>query len=66
VQTTPKKTLVFSCVRDEWGRPLAEVRSVEELSMDWVGLGWVGSGWVEIFQFIVGWVRSTTANVLKI
>jgi len=23
----------------------------------WVGLGGVGSGWVEIFQFLVGWVR---------
>jgi len=23
----------------------------------WVGLGWVGSGWVEIFQFLVRWVR---------
>jgi len=30
------------------------------------GLGWVGSGWIEIFQFLVGWVGSTTAKVLKI
>jgi len=34
--------------------------------LDWVGLGWVGLGWVEIFQFLVGWVGSTTAKVLKI
>ena len=26
---------------------------------------WVGSGWVEIFQFLVGWVGSTIAKVLK-
>jgi len=25
-----------------------------------------GLGWVEIFQFLVGWVGSTTAKVLKI
>jgi len=34
------------------------------------GLGWpmglVGLGWVEIFQFLVGWVGSTIAKVLKI
>ena len=30
------------------------------------GLGWVGLGWVEIFQFLVGWVGSTIAEVLKI
>jgi len=29
----------------------------------WVGLDWVG--WVEIFQFLVGWVGSTIAKVLK-
>ena len=30
----------------------------------WVGLGW--SGWVEIFfQFLVGWVGSTTAKIAK-
>jgi len=34
--------------------------------MDWVGLGWVRLGWVEIFQFLVGWVGSTTTKVLKI
>jgi len=38
-------------------------------SCPWVGLthglGWVGPGWVEIFQFLVGWVGSTTAKVLK-
>jgi len=37
---------------------------VAELSMGWVdpwvGLVWVGSDWVEIFQFLVGWVGSTT------
>jgi len=32
----------------------------------WVGLGWFGLGWVEIFQFLVGWVGSTTAKVLKV
>jgi len=31
----------------------------------WVGLSWVGSGGVEIFQFLVGWVGSTIAKVLK-
>jgi len=35
------------------------------LPMGWVGLGLVGSGWIEIFQFLVGWVRSTTGKVLK-
>jgi len=39
-------------------------------SCPWVGLthglGCIGSGWVEIFQFLVGWVGSTTAKVLKI
>ena len=34
--------------------------------MGWVGLGCVGSGWVEIFQFLVDWVGSTIAKVLKI
>jgi len=34
--------------------------------MGWIGLGWIGSGWVKIFQFLVGWVGSTIANVLKI
>jgi len=33
--------------------------------MGWVGLGWFGLGWVEIFLFLVGWVGSTTAKVLK-
>ena len=28
------------------------------------GLGWVGSAWVEIFQFLVGSVGSTKAEVL--
>ena len=36
-----------------------------ELSMGWVD-PWVGLGWVEIFQFLVGSVGSTTAKVLKI
>jgi len=36
-----------------------------ELSMGWVDT-WVGLGWVEIFQFLVGWVGSTTEKVLKI
>ena len=31
----------------------------------WVGLGWVGSNFVDIFQFLVGWVGSTIAKVLK-
>ena len=35
-----------------------------ELSMGWVD-PWVGLGWFEIFQFLVGWVGSTTENVLK-
>jgi len=26
---------------------------------------WVGLGWVEIVKFLVGWVGSTTAKVLK-
>jgi len=39
--------------------------SGKELSMGWVD-PWVGLGWVEIFQFLVGWVGSTTAKVLKI
>jgi len=26
---------------------------------------WVGLGWIEIFHFLVGWVGSTTAEVLK-
>ena len=30
----------------------------------WVGLTH-GSGWVEIFQFLVGWVGSTIAKMLK-
>ena len=34
-------------------------------SRPWVGLTH-GSGWVEIFQFLVGWVGSTTEKVLKI
>ena len=34
-------------------------------SCPWVGLTH-GSGWVEIFQFLVGWVGSITAKVLKI
>jgi len=38
-------------------------------SCPWVGLthglGEIGSGWVEIFQFLVGWVGSTIAKVLK-
>jgi len=33
-------------------------------------MGWVdprvGLGWVEIFQFLVGWVGSTTVKVLKL
>jgi len=33
--------------------------------MGWVGLGWVGLGRY-FFQFLVGWVGSTTAKVLKI
>ena len=35
-----------------------------KLSMGWVD-PWVGSGWVDIFQFLVGWVGSTMAKVLK-
>jgi len=39
-------------------------------SCPWFGLthwlGWIGLGWVEIFQFLVGWVGSTTPKVLKI
>ena len=34
-------------------------------SCPWVGLTH-GLGWVEIFQFLMGWVGSTTAKVLKI
>ena len=34
-------------------------------SCPWIGLTH-GLGWVEIFQFLVGWVGSTTAKVLKI
>jgi len=50
---------------------MAKLQAVSaELSIGWVdpwvGLGWVGSGWVEIFQFLVGWVGSTIAEVLKI
>jgi len=33
--------------------------------MGWVD-PWVGLSWVEIFQFLVGWVGSTIAKVLKI
>ena len=29
------------------------------------GLGCVRLGWVEIFQFLVGWIESTIAEVLK-
>ena len=29
------------------------------------GLGCVRLGWVEIFQFLVGWIGSTIAEVLK-
>ena len=29
-------------------------------------MGWVGLGRVDIFQFLVGWVGSTIAKVLKI
>ena len=53
--------------------PLVSERQCQrgtELSMGWVdpwvGFGSVGSGWVEIFQFLVGWVGSTSAKVLKI
>ena len=35
-----------------------------ELSVGWVD-PCVGSGWVEIFQFLAGWVGSTTAKVVK-
>jgi len=38
---------------------------IPELSMGWVD-PWVELGWVEIFQFLVGWVGSTTAKLLKI
>jgi len=42
--------------------------SILELYMGWVdprvGLGWMG--WVEIFQFLLGWVGSTIAKVVKI
>ena len=34
-------------------------------SCPWVGLTH-GLGWVEIFQFLVGWVGSTTEKVVKI
>ena len=34
-------------------------------SCSWVGLTY-GLGWVEIFQFLLGWVGSTVAKVLKI
>jgi len=44
---------------------MAESYIRAELSMGWVD-PWVGLGWVEIFQFLVGWVGSTTAKVLKI
>jgi len=36
-----------------------------ELSMGWVD-PWVGLGRVEIFQFLVGWIGSTAAKVLKL
>ena len=32
--------------------------------MGWVD-PWVGLGWVEIFQFLVGWVGSIIAKILK-
>jgi len=41
------------------------VDATAELSMGWVDSS-VGLGWVEIFQFLVGWVGSTIAKVLKI
>jgi len=38
---------------------------ITELSMGWVGpcMGWIGLG--QDFQFLVGWVGSTIAKVLK-
>ena len=36
-----------------------------ELSMGWLDPR-IGSGWVEIFQFLVDWVGSTIAEVLKL
>jgi len=52
------------------GESVEQQQGATELSMGWVdpwvGLGWFGLGRVEIFQFLVGWVGSTTAKVLKI
>ena len=38
---------------------------ITELSMGWFGpcMGWIGLG--QDFQFLVGWVGSTIAKVLK-
>jgi len=35
-----------------------------QCSMGWIG-PWVGLGWVEFFQFLVSWVGSSTAKVVK-
>jgi len=36
----------------------------QELSMGWID-PWVGLGWVEFFQYLVGWVGSSIAKVVK-
>jgi len=44
-----------------------ENKNYKPLSASELSMGWVthGLGWVEIFQFLVGWVGSTIAKVLK-
>ena len=45
-------------------------RGNKNQSCPWVGLThglvWIGLRWVEIFQFLVGWIGSTEAKLLKI
>jgi len=45
---------------------LAAARRTASASTMHQSCPWVGLVWVEIFQFLVGWVGSTTAKVLKI
>ena len=59
----------MSCIPRENGRSNNSASEngnskLSELSMGWVDPR-VWLGWVEIFQFLVGWVGSTTATVLK-